>query len=156
PRDLNQEQVLTRDENAAYAWALWEVYGAWVQPERQGTRGRYPNPVQVPPEALTYATAHKTRANNRVVKVEARVVYGSVEAVQAAWDRSSVSDSVNTVYVERHNGTDRNRNAREVRKTYGFSKDWDVHEAVTYFARYSYDCCWPVRTLRQKIGRKRY
>ncbi len=148
--------LFTSDENPAYAWALLEVYGEWMQPQRQGTRGRYPNPVQVPPENLTYATVHKTRANHRVVKVEARVVYGSTAAVQAALDNSSVSDAVNTVYVERHHGTDRNRNARKVRKTYCFSKDWEVHEAVTYFTMYSYNFCWPVRTLRQKVGRKRY
>jgi IS1 family transposase len=148
--------LFTSDEYPAYAWALLEVYGEWMQPQRQGTRGRHPNPVLVPPQDLTYATVHKTRANNRVVKVEARVVYGTAEAVQAALDNSSVSDVVNTVYVERHNGTDRNRNARKVRKTYCFSKDWEVHEAVTYFTMYSYNSCWPVRTLREKVGRRRY
>jgi IS1 transposase len=149
-------ELFTSDENPAYAWALLEVYGEWVQPERQGARGRHPNPVQVPPADLTYATVHKTRENNRVVKVEARVVYGTGAAVQAALANSSVSASVNTVFIERHNGTDRNRNARKVRKTYCFSKDWEVHEAVTYFTMYSYNFCWPVRTLRQKIARKRY
>jgi hypothetical protein len=148
--------LFTSDENPSYAWALLEVYGEWMQPERQGSRGRQPKPVKVAPAELVYATVHKTRENNRVVKVEARVVYGSVEAVQAALDHSAVSDSVNTVYVERHNGTDRNRNARKVRKTYCFSKDWGVHEALTYFTMYSYNFCWPVRTLRQKLGRKRY
>jgi len=148
--------LFTSDENPAYAWALLEVYGAWMQPQRRGSCGRHPKPVKVPPEDLTYATVHKTRENNRVVKVEARVVYGTLGAVQAALDDSSVSDAVNTVFVERHNGTDRNRNARKVRKTYGFSKDWEVHEAVTYFTMYSYNFCWPVRTLRQKVGRKRY
>jgi hypothetical protein len=51
--------------------------------------------------------------------------------------------------VERHNGTDRNRNSRKVRKSYAFSRDWEVHEAVTYCTMYSYNCCWPVRTLRE-------
>jgi hypothetical protein len=112
--------------------------------------------VKVTPEELTYATVPKTRANHRGVKVEAPVVYGSAASVQAALGRSAVRDTVNTVFVARHNGTDRNRNARKVRKTYGFSKDWEVHEAVTYFTRDSDNFCWPVRTLRQKVGRKRY
>ena len=149
-------ELFTSDENPAYAWALLEVYGEEVQPRRKGRRGRKPKPVKVPPRGLTYATVHKTRKKNRVVKVEARVVYGTKKAVQAALANSSVSDSVNTVYVERHNGTDRNRNARKVRKTYCFSKDWEVHEALTYFTMYSYNFCWPVRTLRQKISRRRY
>jgi hypothetical protein len=149
-------ELFTSDENPSYAWALLEVYGEWVQPPRQGSRGRLPKPVKVAPEELTYATVHKIRENNRVVQVETRLVYGSAAAVQAALDDSSVSDSVNTVYVERHHGTDRNRNARKVRKSYCFSKDWEVHEALTYFTMYSYNFCWPVRTLREKIGRKRY
>ena len=43
---------------------------------------------------------------------------------------------------------ERNRNARKVRKSYCFSKGWQVHQAVTYFTMYSYNFCWPVRTLR--------
>ena len=87
--------------------------------------------------------------NNRVVEVETRLIYGSQAGLKRALKNSAVSDSVNTVFVERQNGTDRNRNARKVRKTYCFSKDWDVHEAVTYFTTYSANFCWPVRTLRQ-------
>jgi len=60
----------------------------------------------------------------------------------------AVSNTINTAFVERYNGTDRNRNARKVRKSYCFSKDWDVHNAMTYFTMYSYNFCWPVRTLR--------
>ena len=60
------------------------------------------------------------------------------------------SRAINTAFVERQNGTDRHRNARKVRKTYRFSKDWRYHEAVTYFTLYSYNFCWPVRTLRDQ------
>ena len=48
------------------------------------------------------------------------------------------------------------RTEEKVRKTCCFSKDWQVHEAMTCFTRYSYNFCWPVRTLRVKVGRKRY
>ena len=99
-----------------------------------------------PPE-LTYATVHKTREKGRVVKVETRVIFGNEQTVQAALRASPVSRHVNTAFIERHNGTDRNRNARKVRKTYCFSKDWDVHQAVTSFTLFSYNFCWPVRTL---------
>jgi len=148
--------LMTSDENPAYAEAILQVYGEEVQPQRRGKRGRKPKPVKVPPQELTYATVHKTREGNRVVKVEPRVVYGTVLAVAAALAGSAVSAAVNTVFVERHNGTDRNRNARKVRKTYGFSKDWDVHAAMTAFTMYSYNFCWPVRTLREGSRRKGY
>jgi hypothetical protein len=148
--------LMTSDENPAYAEAILDVYGVEVTPTRTGKPGRPPAPHKVPPAGLQYATVHKTRENNRVVKVQTRVVYGTEAGVAAALERSAVSTTVNTVFVERHNGTDRNRNARKVRKTYCFSKDWEVHEAVTYFTMYSYNFCWPVRTLRQRNGAGRW
>ena len=45
---------------------------------------------------------------------------------------------VNTSFVERHNGTDLNRNARKVHKSYCFSKDTQVQESVTYLTMYRY------------------
>jgi IS1 family transposase len=142
--------LMTSDENPAYAIAILETYGEEVIPERHGDRGRHPKPYKSPPQGLNYATVHKTRENNRVVKVETRVIFGSKTSIAKALKRSAVSVKVNTVFVERQNGTDRNRNGRKVRKTYCFSKDWEVHEAVTSFTMYSYNFCWPVRTLRQR------
>jgi len=148
--------LMTSDENPAYAEAILEVYGEQYQPRRQGRRGRRPAPRKRPPQGLKYAAVHKTREHNRVVRVDRRVIYGTVTAVLAALAVSTASADVNTVYVERHHGTDRNRNARKVRKSYCFSKDWQVHEAITYFTMYSYNFCWPVRTLRQGSRRRGY
>jgi hypothetical protein len=146
----------TSDENPAYAEAILATYGEEYQPRRKGKRGRRPAARKRPPKGLKYATMHKTREKNRVVRVEQRVIFGTVTAVLAALAVSLVSTAVNTVFVERENGTDRNRNARKVRKTYCFSKDWEVHAAVSYFTLYSYNFCWPVRTLRQGSRRKGY
>ena len=90
----------------------------------------------------------KTREKGRVVSIATRVVFGTVAAVIAALGMSRVSRAINTSFVERQNGTDRHRNAREARKTYRFSKDWRHHEAVTYLTMYVDNFCWPVRTLR--------
>jgi IS1 family transposase len=140
--------LMTSDENPAYAAAIAEVYGEDYQPRRKGKRGRKPARGKRLPKELVYATVHKTREKNRVVAVAQRLVYGTLTALAAALALSAVSDRVTTVYVERHHGTDRNRNARKVRRTYCFSKDWEVHVAVSYFSLYSYNFCWPVRTLR--------
>ena len=67
-----------------------------------------------------------------------------------------MSNTINTSFVERQHGTDRHRNARKVRKTYTFSKDWAVHVAMTYFTMYSDHFCWPVRTLREPVGEGHY
>jgi IS1 family transposase len=142
--------LITTDEYPVYATELLEAYGQEIIPERTGRVGRPRLPYKVPPPEMNYATVHKTREQGRVVKIDFRVVFGTVAAVLAALAVSLVSRAINTAFVERHNGTDRNRNGRKVRKTYCFSKDWQVHEAVTYFTMYSYNFCWPVRTLRAK------
>jgi IS1 family transposase len=142
--------LITTDEYAAYKTALLEAYGEDVRPERTGKPGRPPAPYKIAPAELNYATVHKTREKGRVVKIDYRVVFGTVVTVLAALAVSVVSKAINTAFVERHNGTDRNRNARKVRKSYCFSKDWQVHQAVTYFTMYSYNFCWPVRTLRSR------
>jgi IS1 family transposase len=144
--------LMTSDENPAYATAIEEVYGESVSRRPTGRPGqpRKAPPKKKLPKKLVYATVHKTREKNRVVKVETRLIYGTAILLTAALLLSSVSDEVNTVFVERHNGSDRHRNSRKVRKTYRFSKDWEVHEAVTYFTMYQANFCCPVRTLRQK------
>jgi IS1 family transposase len=140
--------LITTDEYAAYKAVILEAYGRTVIPERTGKPGRPAAPYRVAPPELNYATVHKTREKGRVVKVDFRVVFGTVVTVLAALALSLVSKAINTAFVERHNGTDRNRNARKVRKSYCFSKDRQVHQAVTYFTMYSDNFCWPVRTLR--------
>jgi hypothetical protein len=142
--------LMTSDENPAYAAAILETYGESFQPRRQGKRGRRPTPRKRPPKGLVYATVHKTREKNRVVAVDRRLIYGTVTALVAALAVSTVSDDVNTVFIERENGTDRHQNARKARKTYRFSKDWEVHDAVTHFTLFSSNFCWPVRTLRER------
>jgi hypothetical protein len=87
-----------------------------------------------------------------VVEVITRVVFGTRAAVQAAVARSKASRRINVSFLERQNATDRHHNARKVRQTYTFSKDWRVHEATTYFTMYSYYFCWPVRTLTERDG----
>ena len=99
---------------------------------------------------MTYATVYKERENNRVVDVSTWVVFETLAAVAVALLASAVSTAVNTCFVERHNATDRNRCSRKVRKSYGFSKDWEAHRAATAFSYFSYNFCRPVRTLRVK------
>lgn len=142
--------LLTSDEYPAYKTAIFAAYAVAQEQPRTGRPGRPKKPRKVLPKGLKYATVHKERENGRVVKVTTRVVFGTLAAVIAALALSLVSKVVNTVFIERHNGSDRNRNRRKVRKTCCFSKDWQVHEAMTYFTMYSYNFCWPVRTLTER------
>ena len=139
-----------------YLTALLTHYGQWVQPARQRAQGPAPKPRWMPLPQLLYAQVIKTVRRRRLVRVSHRVVFGTLKAVLAALAVSLVSAVVNTVFLERHNGSDRNRNRRKVRKTCCSSKDWGVHEAMTYFTMYSYNFCWPVRTLRVQVGKREY
>ena len=140
--------LMTSDEYAAYATAIGEVFSEPVPdpPRRQPGRPRVV-PERRLPDDVIYATVHKQREDHRVVAVEPRQVFGTPEGLEDALGESSASGRVNTAFMERQNGTDRHRNARKARKTYRFSKDWQVHEAMTYLTLYSYNFCWPVRTL---------
>ena len=142
--------LITTDEYPAYETAVLRAFGDEVVPEPTGKPGRPRDPYFAPKPDLNYATVHKTREKGRVTKIDYRVIFGTVASVMAALGLSRASKTVNTAFVERQNGSDRNRNGRKVRKTYCFSKDWGVHQAATYFTMYSYNFCWPVRTLRQR------
>jgi hypothetical protein len=132
-------ELVTSDEYPAYPEALRAVFGVEEVPPRTGLPGRPAGPRVVPPEGMAYGTVHKTRQKGRVVKVEAKAVFGAVP-----------EGGISTSYLERQHATDRHRNARKGRKTYRFSKDWEMHAALTAFTMYSYNFCWPVRTLREK------
>ena len=140
--------LMTSDEYPAYAPAIEEAFSAPAPapPRRKPGRPRVV-PVRRLPDGVIYATVHKYREDGRVIAVEQRQVFGSPEALEDVLGESAASHRVNTSFVERQNGTDRNRNARKVRKAYSFSKLWEVHELTTYLSLYSYNFCWPVRTL---------
>ncbi len=138
--------LITSDEYPVYPEVVRSVFGEARVPPRTGRPGRPAGLRVVLPEDLCYATVHKTRARGRVTAVETRVVFG---------ERGD-GDRVSTSYLERQNGTDRHRNARKGRKTYRFSKEWVMHEAMTCLTLYSYNFCWPVRTLRQGDGESGY
>jgi hypothetical protein len=76
-------------------------------------------------------------------------------ALTKALGLSRASRRVNVSFLERYHATDRHKNARKVRRTYTFSKDWRVHESMTDFTMDSDNFCWPVRTLGHRDDRGR-
>jgi hypothetical protein len=142
-------ELMTSDEYPVYEAAIRDTFGEPVPAGRGPGRPRVV-PERRVPEGVVYATVHKHREKGRVVAVEPRLIFGSEDELEGALDESDVSHVVNTSFVERQNATDRHKNARKARKTYRFSKDWQVHEAMTYLTLYGYNFCWCVRTLRVK------
>lgn len=148
-----QIPFFTSDELPHYAEALLDVYGEQVQPQRKGTRGRFPKPYRVPPPELCYAVVVKKREHGRVVEVSTRLVYGTTQQVEAALQASPVSQVINTYGVERNNLTVRQHSRRVGRKVNAFSKDPDYleHQLTLAFAYYHFVI--PHRGLRQRLPR---
>ena len=134
--------LMTSDEYPAYATAIEEVFS---------------EPVPAPSRSQAGTASHGARASaagRRDLRDGAqasgerprhrRGADGRSSARRKGWRTCSAnppaSCRVNTSFVERQNGTDRGRNARKTRKTYRFSKDWQVHEAMTYLTLHSNSC----------------
>jgi IS1 family transposase len=150
-------RLITSDDYPAYKEAIRHVYGTEVTTTPTGRDSKRMTREKVPPPELTYATVEKRRRLGRVLEILVHLIFGTMAGLAKALRRSQVSRRVNVSFLERYNATDRHKNARKVRKTYTFSKDWRVHESMTYFTMYSYNFCWPVRTLeyRDEDGRVR-
>jgi hypothetical protein len=128
-------ELMTSDENPVYEAAIRETFGEPVPAGRGPGRPRVV-PERRVPGGVVYATVHKHRVKGRVVAVEPRLVFGSPDELEEALGESGASSVVNPSFAERQNATDRHRNAGKGRKTYRFSKDWQVHEAMTYLTLY--------------------
>jgi hypothetical protein len=144
------DMLVTSDEHDPYTGALEKSYGQDVPVPKRPGPGRPPKPKKIMPPELCYGTVRKTRQKGRIVDVIRTVVFGTWALVDLYLSRSKVSTKINTSFVERNNGTDRGQNSRKTRKTYGFSKDWELHNAASYFIAFSYNFCWTVRTLALK------
>lgn len=153
--DGEPPELFTTDDYSCYQDALLHVYGTWIIPERTGKPGRPKVAFQTEPE-MQYATVKKERKGGRVVSVDTKQVYGTYAGLKAALESSSVSNSVNTSFVERHNGTDRHLNARKARKTLEFSKDCEYHVCHSWLCVAYYNFCWDHRSLRVRVRDREY
>jgi len=143
-------ELITTDEYAPYRGAILNAYGDRVEYPRTGRPGRPRQPRLEAPAGLVYAMVHKTREEGAVVDVSIRRVFGTQAQLDEALGRSTVSSHVNTTFVERFNGTVRQHNSRKARKVYSFSKEFEYHVAMSWFAAAYYNFCRPHLGLRKK------
>jgi len=139
-----------------YETVILDTYGAWREelgPSREDEEvfERNGMPEFYFPVEITYATVHKEREGGRVVEITQRVVLGRQEQAEQTLAESEQSQTINTSFVERWFGTQRQFNGRKKRKAYTFSKELSYHEACTWLVVVWYNFGWCVRTLRQKV-----
>ncbi len=149
-------ELICTDEYAVYETVIIDTYGVCreeleLTPEEEEQFEQNGMPEFYFPEEITYATVHKQREGGRVVKVTEELVLGSEERLEQTLEESEQSNTVNTSFVERWNGTQRQFNARKKRKAYTFSKELSLHKACTWLVVLWYNFGWCVRTLRQKV-----
>jgi len=147
----NHIPFFTSDQLAHYKTALLNTYGLWYQPQRQGKRGPHPKPRLIAPPDLLYAQVVKTREKGRVVAVDTKIVFGSEQNIAEQLANSSVSQTINTSFVERDNLTQRQSNRRLTRRTHGFSKEMGWFEKQLWLSLAYYHLVLPHHSLRQPL-----
>jgi hypothetical protein len=149
-------ELITTDGYAVYEAVVLDTYGVWradlgLPPQEEAGFERTGMPAFYFPVEITYATVRKERKGGRVVAVISQVVLGSEEQAKETLEESERSQTINTSFVERWFGTQRQFNGRKKRKAYTFSKELSFHEACTWLMVVWYNFGWCVRTLRQKV-----
>jgi hypothetical protein len=92
-----------------------------------------PHSGKVFPEGFLYAQIDKERVHGHLVAVDRLPVVGTMDQIQAIFDKDSLCEVINTSFIERDNLSVRQHNSRVVRKTLSYSKNWQMHQAAMDF-----------------------
>jgi len=151
---IRTKPLFTSDELPHYETVLVENFSRLEKQPKTGKRGRPKKPKPVIDPEFKYATVHKVRQNDKVVKVERNIVFGNPNAIQEIIASSKVSKKINTSFIERANLTLRNYNKKLARKTLCFAKKKSALEAQTNITVTYYNFSRPNRglTLRRPNG----
>ena len=133
-----------------YTTALLTHYGQWVQPARQRAQGPAPKPRWMPLPQLLYAQVVKTVRRRRLAQVHHRVVFGTLETVNAVL--APLGCQINTAFIERLNLSMRQHVAAVGRRVTTLCKGEDGlrQQLVLYHAYYNF--CLPHVSIRQPLS----
>jgi len=132
-----------------YLTALLTHYGQWVQPVRRQATGPAPKPRWMPLPGLLYAQVVKTVRRRRLVRVSHRVVFGTLEAVNAVL--APLGCQINTAFIERLNLTIRQHVAAVGRRVSTLCKGEDgLRQQLALYQVY-YNFCLPHASVRQPL-----
>jgi IS1 family transposase len=132
-----------------YLTALLTHYGQWVQPARRQAKGPAPKPRWMPLPQLLYAQVVKTIRRRRLVRVQHRVVFGTLETVNAVL--APLGCQINTAFIERLNLSMRQHVAAVGRRVTTLCKGEDgLCQQLTLYQVY-YNFCLPHASVRQPL-----
>src|SRR2546427_1345253 len=133
----------------AYLTALLTHYGSWVQPPRRQDKGPAPKPRWMPMPQLLYAQVVKTVRRRRLVRVRHRVVFGTLETVNAVL--APLGCQINTAFIERLNLTLRQHVAAVGRRVSTLCKhEAGLRQQLALYHVY-HNFCLPHASLRQPL-----
>jgi IS1 family transposase len=132
-----------------YTTALLTHFGQWVQPSRRQATGPAPKPRWMPQPQLLYAQVVKTVRRRRLVDVQPRGVFGTLEAVQQVL--TAHGWQIQTAFIERLNLTIRQHVAAVGRRVSTLCKGEDgVRQQLALYHVY-YNFCLPHASLRHPL-----
>ena len=99
---------------------------------------------------LCIATVIKRTEKNRVAEVMRKLVQGTLEQAQAFLSASHGGTVLNTAFIERLNGTMRQRLASLTRTCRHATRRLAALENGMWLLGCTYNLCWPVRTVLPK------
>lgn len=140
---LASSPLFTTDELPAYEQAFLSNFSEELPAKRTGKPGRPRKKTIIKVnDDLKLAQVHKYRENGKVSKVSTKYVFGKQEEIDDIIKKSKVSQTINTTFIERFNGTIRAKASRLVRETYSFSKTKPMHLAhlSICFVHYNLSC----------------
>jgi IS1 family transposase len=136
-----------------YLTALLTHYGQWVQPPRRQAHGPAPKPRWMPVPQLLYAQVVKTVRRRRLVRVHHRVVFGTLETVNAVL--APLGCQINTAFIERLNLTIRQHVAAVGRRVSTLCKhEAGLRQQLALYHVY-HNFCLPHASLRQPLSQPR-
>jgi transposase-like protein/IS1 family transposase len=144
---LTGRLLICTDGLCAYVRATREAFRDHVA---TGRRGRQPLRVW---GRLLIVQVVKRYDNRRVVEVERRVVHGRADQAEKARAASSGEGVLNTAYIERLNGTFRERLASLARRTRALARTLPRLEAGMWLVGTVYNFCTPHASLREMAAK---
>jgi len=125
---IDNKPLFVSDELPHYESIIFENFNKEIEFQKTGKRGRPKAPIKVIDPEINYAVVHKTREKGKITKVDKRIVFGTEESIKECL-KKTISNTINTSYIERSNLTLRQNDAHLQRKTLKFAKNMDYFEA---------------------------
>lgn len=140
--------LVITDGWAAYAGSIRRAFREKVK--RVGKRGRCQ--LQAWPE-IVIGTVIKKTAKKQVVEVIRRMAQGTIERAEELLALSAGGITLNTAFIERFNGTMRERLASLTRRSRHAARRVAALEAGMWLVGCTYNWCWPHHELSRRIAR---